>query len=86
MRPRRGSQDFDQALVLGTISGLRVEELHQEADQARVDALALQAGVIEELPKGLEGRIFILQPQHQKLFQGNLAIGYQAAIRTARDA
>ena len=69
------AEEGDQRQALGPETGLVVEELAQAGDDVLVTGPVAQVGVVEELVEGAEGRVDVGQPQHQQLFEGDLAVG-----------
>ena len=65
----------DQRDALRPKPRLGLEELLQPRDQIVVGGLLAQVGVVEKLVEGGEGRVHVGQPEHQQLFEGDLAVG-----------
>jgi hypothetical protein len=57
------------------------KEFPKACHRARVSSFRGQAGVIEELKEGLGGWVAVRNPQHDHLFQQDLAVG--CAFRAA---
>ena len=72
---RRRPQERDQRLPFGAEAGLASEEVLEAGDYLVVRGTLDQVGVVEELVEGRERRVHVGQPQHQQLFEGDLAVG-----------
>jgi hypothetical protein len=71
---RRLAQQLDQAQVVRAERRLRREVRLQLVDHPDVGGLALQARVVEQLQERRERRVRVRQPEHQQLFEHDLAV------------
>ncbi len=68
------AQHVHEVLGLGPEHGLFGEELAEAGDDVLVSGFLGQGGVVEKLPKRRKSRVHVGQPEHQHLFQGDLAV------------